>query len=460
MSDDEGAAAAPVARPAERRAHAHDAACEPLLLQMQRDSLAYFTHETNPANGLVADKTAPQWPASIAAVGMALTAYVVAVERGAMTHAKALSTTLVTLRFLLQAEQSESPIASGYKGFFYHFLDMQSGSRVWKCELSSIDTALLMAGVLTARAYFSADSADECELRATADALYERVDWRWMQSETQGVCLGWTPESGFLRWHWRGYDESLILHLLGLGSPTHPLTADAWRAWTDGLGWTTTEGISCLHAAPLFIHQMSHLWIDLRGIRDDFMRAHDCDYFENSRRAALVQQRYAMRNPKRFEMYGEFCWGITASDGPGATKRGRSVAGRTYYDYVARGAPDGPDDGTLAPWAVVASLPFAPEIVLPTIAHLRSLQLHTDNAYGFKASFNATFPADRRHPVGWVSRFHFGINEGPTVVMIENQLSGLVWRLMRGCAPLVAGLRRAGFDGGWLAQAPDAKTPA
>jgi hypothetical protein len=426
---------------------------ERMLLQMQRQSLGYFCHEVNPLNGLVSDKTAPRWPASVAAVGMALTCYPVAVERGVMPRADALAITLATLRFLMRSEQSDSPDATGYRGFYYHFLDIQTGRRAWNCELSSIDTALLIAGVLAARAYFDGSHADEREVDALADALYRRVDWRWMQSDEHGVCMGWKPGSGFLPLHWRGYDESLILHLLGLGSPTHPLTVDAYRAWTAGFEWRSVEGIEHLHAGPLFIHQMSQVWIDLRDIRDDFMRAHACDYFENSRRATQVQQRYAIRNPKRFEMYGACCWGITASDGPGATRRGRSVGGRTYFDYVSRGAPEGPDDGTLAPWAVVASLPFASDIVLPTISHLQSLQLHTDNPYGFKASFNATFPADRRHPVGWVSPYHFGINEGPTVLMIENHLSGLVWELMRGCPYIVDGLQRAGFDGGWLGAA-------
>ena len=427
---------------------------ERMLREMQHASFAYFVHEVNSANGLVCDKSAPDWPASIAAIGMALTAYPVGVERGFITRAQALHTTLTTLRFLMASEQSESPTASGYKGFYYHFLDMQTGRRAWDCELSSIDTALLMAGVLAAREYFGGESADEREVGDLADALYRRVDWEWLQCDGPAVHHGWTPEAGFLPWHWRGYDESMILHMLGLGSPTHPLTAQAYDTWTSTFEWAGVEGIEYLHAGPLFIHQMSQLWLDLRGTRDAFMRARDCDYFENSRRATHVQQRYAVRNPNRFAMYGEFCWGITASDGPGARRHGQQVAGHTYYDYVARGVRDGPDDGTLAPWAVVASLPFAPDIVLPTIDSLRHLQLHTDNPYGFKASFNPTFPSDGRHAIGWVSHHHFGINEGPTLLMIENHLSGTVWRLMRGCEYLVAGLRRAGFEGGWLDAAP------
>jgi hypothetical protein len=425
-----------------------------LLHDIQRLSFGYFLHEVNEANGLVSDKTAPNWPASIAAVGMALTAYPIGVERRFMAREHAVQRTLTTLRFLMASEQSESPAATGYKGFYYHFLDMQTGKRAWDCELSSIDTALLIAGVLTAAAYFRNDSADERELRALADAIYRRVDWAWMQAGGPALCHGWKPESSFLPWHWLGYDEAMILYVLGLGSPTFPLPSAAWDTWLATCEWKRVEDIDYLHAGPLFIHQMSHLWIDFRGIRDVFMRTHDSDYFENSRRAAQVQQRYAMRNPKRLANYGEFCWGITASDGPGATKKGERVAERTYYDYIARSVPDGPDDGTLAPWAVVASLPFAPEIVLPTVEHLRSMQLHVDNPYGFKASFNATFPGSRQHPVGWVSAYHFGINEGPTVMMIENHKSALIWRLMRGCEPVVNGLRRAGFQGGWLAALP------
>ncbi len=422
-----------------------------MLLDIQRNSFGYFIHEVNPLNNLVADKTAADWPASIASVGMALTAYPIGVERALMTRDDAVRRTLTTLRFFMASEQGESPTATGHRGFYYHFLDMQTGRRAWRCELSSIDTTLLIAGALTAAEYFDADDAAERELRELADAMYRRVDWGWMCNGRPTVCHGWKPEGGFLPWQWHGYDEAMILYLLGLGSPTYPLPDGAWDAWLSKCAWQTVEGIAHLHAGPLFIHQMSHLWIDFRGLRDAFMRTHDSDYFENSRRAAQVQQRYALRNPLALAMYGEFCWGVTASDGPGTTRRGRRVGGRLYYDYIARGVPGGPDDGTLAPWAVVASLPFAPEIVLPTIEHFRRLRLHVDNPYGFKASFNPSYPNDRHHPMcGWVSQHHFGINEGPTVVMIENHLSDLVWRLMRGCAPLVRGLKRAGFEGGWL----------
>ena len=424
-----------------------------MLSDLQRESFGYFVHEVDEANGLVMDKTAPGWPASIAAVGMALTCYPVGVQRGLMTRAQALQRTLATLRFLFAGEQSESPVAAGHRGFFYHFVDMASGRRVWNCELSSIDTALLMAGVLAAAAYFGGPSDDEAEVRRLATALYERVEWDWLVGEQGTICHGWRPETGMLPWHWEGYDEALILYLLALGSPTHPIPAASYEAWCSSYQWREVEGISYLHAGPLFIHQMSHLWVDFRGLQDKFMRAHGSDYFLNSRAGAQVQQRYAMRNPRRHAMYGEFCWGITASDGPG-NMRWHGSGEPPFYDYVARAVPEGPDDGTLAPWAVVASLPFAPEIVLPTIANYRHVQLHVANPYGFKASFNPSYPGDRRHPIGWVSPYHFGINEGPTVVMIENFRSEMPWKMMRSCAPLVAGLRRAGFTGGWLDAIP------
>ena len=438
-----------------REAIARDA----MLTDLQRESFGYFVHEVNEANGLVMDKTAPGWPASIAAVGMALTCYPVGVQRGLMTRAQALQRTLVTLRFLLAAEQGDSPTAAGYRGFFYHFISMETGRRAWQCELSSIDTALLMAGVLAAAAYFRGPADDEAEVRRLATALYERVEWDWLVGERGTICHGWKPETGLLPWHWEGYDEALVLYLLALGSPTHPVHAASYEAWCSTYEWKTVEGIAYLHAGPLFIHQMSHLWVDFRGLQDRFMRAHGSDYFLNSRAGALVQQRYAIRNPRRHAMYGEFCWGITASDGPG-TARWHGSGEPPFFDYVARGVPDGPDDGTLAPWAIVASLPFAPDIVLPTIANYRHIQLHVANPYGFKASFNPSYPADRRHAAGWVSPYHFGINEGPTVVMIENHRSGMPWKMMRACAPLVAGLRRAGFSGGWLDAIPHADEAA
>ncbi len=420
------------------------------LRRMQRHSFDYFVHEVNRSNGLVLDKTEPNWPASIAATGMGLTVYLVGAERGFIERCEAAQRSLEVLRFFASSEQSQSPDATGYKGFYYHFLHMQTGRREWKCELSSIDTALLIAGALAAAEYFDRSSNDEIEIRKLAYYLYERVDWAWMLDEGDTIRHGWKPESGFLPYRWEGYDEALILYLLALGSPTHPIDPRCYEAWCRTYTWKSIYGIEFLYAGPLFIHQMSHIWCDLRGIRDRFMREHDCDYFENSRRATLVQQQYGIRNPQGFKHSSALCWGISASDGPGMLTKKVAGVERVFYDYVARGAPYGPDDGTIAPWAVAASICFAPEIVAPTITYFANLHVDVLNPYGFKASFNPAFREDIDDGIGWVSPYHFGINEGPTVLMIENHRSQLIWRLMQKSAGLLAGLKAAGFAGGWI----------
>ncbi|TWI38709.1 hypothetical protein IQ26_02130 [Mesorhizobium tianshanense] len=406
----------------------------------------------NPANGLIRDKTALHWPASIAATGLALACYPVAVERGFVARHEAVARTLATLRFFWTSPQGPGSDATGYRGFYYHFLDMQTGRRAWHCDLSTIDSALLLAGTLAAAAYFDAEVADEREIRTLADALYRRADWQWAQNLDQTVTHGWTPEGGFIKCRWEGYDEALLLYILGLGSPTHPLPESSYAAWTSTYRWESCYGYDYLYAGPLFAHQLSHVWVDFRGIRDAFMREKGIDYFENSRRATYLHQCYAIMNPRKFEGYGEHCWGITASDGPGPATLKLSGSRRKFYDYVGRGVPHGPDDGTLAPWAVAASLPFAPEIVLEALDFcIHQAKLKQFNRYGFKAAFNPTHPGEPGNPYGWwVSPCHFGINQGPIVLMIENYLSGLVWRLMRGCPYIVAGLRRAGFAGSWL----------
>ena len=421
---------------------------EEQLHTLQRNTFRYFWEETNPENGLIPDNTAADVPASIAGVGLALTSYPVAVERAFVSRAKAVTRALATLRFFWNAPQGPMPDATGHQGFFYHFLDVATGRRARACELSTIDTAILVAGALTAAAYFDQATDDERELRALADSLYRQVDWRWAQNGKATVSHGWTPEAGFERYHWEGYSEALILYVLGLGSPSHPLPQKSYGAWASTYRWKKLYGHEFLYGAPLFMHQLSHAWIDFRGIQDAFMRQHALDYFENSRRATYVNQQYAVRNPKAFRDYGQHTWGITASNGPGPTTRRIGGITRRFRGYVARGVPYGPDDGTLAPWAVAASMPFAPEIVLPTLAHCSKAYPNMENEYGLVCSFNPTFPGAKRS--GWVSKDHFALDQGPVIVMIENYRSGLVWRLMRGCQYIVEGLRRAGFLGGWL----------
>ncbi|MEO8142817.1 MAG: glucoamylase family protein [Betaproteobacteria bacterium] len=427
------------------------AASDADLEKLKRESFGYFLHEVNPANGLVIDKTEPDWPASIAATGLALAAYPIGVERGFMPRHAAVERTLTTLRFFWNSPQGAEPDATGYRGFYYHFLDMQTGRRAWQCELSTVDSAFLLAGALAAGIYFDADNADEHEIRTLADALYRRADWQWAQNRGATVTHGWKPESGFLNYRWEGYDEALLLYILGLGSPTHPLPESSYAAWTSTYQWASCYGYDYLYSGPLFTHQLSHVWIDFRGIQDAFMRSKGIDYFENSRRATYVQQQYAIANPLKFTGYGRHCWGLTASEGPGPATIEVGGIERTFFDYAGRGVPYGPDDGTLAPWAVVASLPFSPEIVLPTLDYcVHQAKLSALNPYGFKASYNPTYPGQSDSPNGWVSKCHYGLNQGPVVLMIENHRTGKLWQLMRECPYIAKGLRRAGFDGGWL----------
>jgi hypothetical protein len=422
------------------------------LEKLQRETFDYFIYETNPDNGLVIDKTEADWPASIAATGLALACYPVAVERGFMSRSAAVGRALATLRFFWNSPQSPEPDATGHRGFYYHFLDMQTGRRVWECELSTIDSAFLLAGALAAGIYFDADNSDEEEIRSLADSLYRRADWQWAQNGGATVTHGWKPESGFLKYRWEGYDEAMLLYILGLGSPTHPLPRQSYEAWASTYKWEHPYGYEYLYAGPLFTHQLSHIWIDFRGIQDAFMREKGIDYFENSRRATYVQQQYAIDNPHNFADYASCCWGITASEGPGPATLKLNGVKRRFFGYLARGVPYGPDDGTLAPWALAASLPFAPEIVLFALDHcIHQAKLTEFNSYGFKASFNPTHPGKAGNPYGWwVSPWHYGLNQGPIVLMIENFLTGFLWRLMRQCPYISAGLRRAGFCGGWL----------
>ncbi|HLM24276.1 MAG TPA: glucoamylase family protein, partial [Pyrinomonadaceae bacterium] len=340
------------------------------LSRIESDTFKYFADEINLENGLVPDSTKQGSPSSIAVVGFALTAYPIAVERKYLSRAEAVKRTLTTLRFFNDAPQGKEPDATGYKGFYYHFLDMKTGRRAWKCELSTIDTTYLLAGGLTAARYFDRDNKAEREIRTLAESLYKRADWQWAQNGALTVSHGWKPETGFIKYRWTGYSEAVILYVLGLASPTFPLPAESYRAWTRTYKWKKLYGHEFLYAGPLFIHHLSHMWIDFRGIQDEYMRGKAINYFENSRRAIYAQQAYAMRNPKKFAGYDRFSWGITATDGPGPAERrinGRRVR---FFDYKARSFPYGPDDGTLAPWAVAASLPFAPEVVLPSLSRL------------------------------------------------------------------------------------------
>ncbi|PQP03927.1 hypothetical protein C5612_11880 [Pseudomonas frederiksbergensis] len=425
---------------------------EALFDRLQRAALGYFLQTLNPLNGLVADTSRPGSPVSIAVVGFALSVYPLAVDRGWLTRTDALRFSLAALRFFQASDQSGSPAATGYKGFYYHFLDIHTGVRVWRSELSMIDTALLIAGVLTASLYFCADTADENELRGLADFLYWRIDWRWAQDSGETIRQGWKPECGFLHYGWEGYSEAILLYVLALGSPSCAIVGDCYRAWTSTYQWENLYDHDYLYAGPLFVHHFSHAWIDFRGIHDGFMREKCSDYFQNSRRAAYIQREYARRNPQEFAGYAENCWGLSACDGPSDEQPQLSNEPRRLFGYAARGVPYGPDDGTLCAPSVVASLPFAPEIVLDAVRHMMERYPEMCVEGRFSSSFNPSL-ADANGRA-WVSPGHYGLDQGIVLMMIENHRSQRIWELMRACPYIRDGLQRAGFHGGWLQQPP------
>lgn len=434
----------------------------PVLADLHERTFRFFWETTNPSNGLVPDRYPTPSFASIAAVGYALTAYPIGIEHGYITREAARARVLTTLKFLYNAPQGpQARGMTGYKGFFYHFLDINTGERFGTVELSTADTALFLAGALFCQSYFNRADAEEVEIRALVDALYGRVDWRWAQPRAPAIVLGWTPEGGYLAYDYRGYSEVMIMYLLALGSPTFAVGPDAWSEWTSTyeLKWGRHFGQTYLHFPPLFGHQFSHVWVDFRGIQDAYMRARGLDYFENSRRATYAQRAYAIENPLGCRDYGANMWGITASDGPADV----TVEQRVYRSYSARGigGAEANDDCTLAPTAVAGSIAFAPEIAIPTLLEMhRRYGQHIYSKYGFVDAFNASFDYDlplrhgRRIPgLGWVDGDYLGLDQGPILAMLENHHTDLVWRVMRKNPHLRRGLERAGFSGGWLAGA-------
>ncbi|MEG3093148.1 glucoamylase family protein [Sphingomonas sp. PB1R3] len=432
-----------------------------LIRDLQERSFRFFWETTDADTGLAPDR----WPtpsfASIAAVGFALTAYPVGVVNGWITREEARARTLTTLTFFADAPQGPGETGfSGYKGFFYHFLGVTKGQRFARCELSTIDTALLLGGMLFAQSWFDGDHPDEVRIRALVDQVYGAVDWTWITPRAPFVSMGWHPESGFIKSDWDSYNEGMLLYLLALGSPTHPLPQGTWQSWTRRFepSWGDRWGEPHLQFAPLFGHQYSHVWVDFKGIRDDYMATKGIDYFENSRRATYAQQRYAMANPGRWAGYGAEVWGLTACDGPGDFTQQIDGVPREFFSYSARG-PGERDDGTLAPTAAAASIAFAPDIVMPAVKAMHDRYgAGIYGKYGFLDAFNPTL-TNAAEPlkhgeivagIGWVDKDYLGIDQGPIVAMIENHRTGLIWKTMRRNPHLRRGLQRAGFTGGWL----------
>ena len=437
---------------------------EPVLIDLEERTFRFFWDTANPKNGLVPDRYPTPSFSSVAAIGFGLTSYPIGVERGYVTRQEARKRVLTTLRFLYNAPQGPHQYGmSGYKGFFYHFLDMKTGERFDDSELSTVDTALLLAGALFCQTYFDGAHPEEAEIRRLVDQLYRRIDWRWAQPRAPAISLGWSPEEGFLEYDWRGYNEAMLVYVLALASPTHPVGSDAWEQWTSTYdhSWRKVFGQEYLDFGPLFGHQYSHVWLDFRKVQDAYMRRRGIDYFENSRRAIYAQQAYAIANPLGCKDYGATMWGITASDGPGNIEIDDPLGRRVFRAYTARGigGEAAHDDCTLAPTAAVASIPFAPELAIPAVLNMyRRFGVYIYGTYGFLDAFNpsltsgdVSLPHGRRVPgVGWVDSDYLGIDQGALIAMIENYRSGLIWNVMRENPYVRHGLERAGFSGGWL----------
>lgn len=443
---------------------ARSAAVDGFLDTLQHRTFLWFWDLGDTVRGLTHDRWPTRSFASSAAMGFALTAYPIGVEHGWVTRDAARGRVLTTLRFLWEAPQDSTPRATGYHGFFYHFLEPGTGRRFADVELSTVDTGLLLAGVLFCQSYFDRDEAGDVEVRAFAESLVRRVDWKWAQVRPPLISHGWSPEEGHLPYDWGGYSEAMIMNVLAIGSPTHPVGPETWEGWVKGYRWGTFEGQEHLGFAPMFGHHYSHAWIDFRGIQDAYMREKGIDYFENARRATLAQRAYAIRNPGGWAGYGADAWGLSACDGPHDTTLVIGGRRREFRTYAARGASftEIVDDGTLAPTAAGGSVVFAPEIAIPALMNMRARwgdDLY--GPYGFVDAFNPTLtePMPLRHGrivpgVGWFDTDYLGIDQGPILIMVENLRTGLVWDRMKRNPHLVRGLRRAGFTGGWLDRAP------
>jgi hypothetical protein len=399
---------------------------------LQYRSFLYFINEINPENGLVKDRSQAGSPASTAATGWGVAAWAIGAEHNWITRERAAELTLNLLRFLMNSEQSEKPDATGYKGFYYHFLDMKTGKREWNCELSTIDTAWLIAGIRFAMHYYNKDNESEKEIRELGEKVTNRVDWSWaviQKSRHNGheklISMAWSPEKGLSDFGWFGYTEALFLYILAAGTNLNN-PVEVYNQWLSGYKWKEHyEGLPHVIFPPLFGHQFSHMFIDFKGLKDSYLREKGIDYFENSRRAALANRMYCIQNPNKWAGYDSLTWGISACDGPGSEY---NKNGYKFEGYAGRGA-SGPgdviaDDGTITPEAAGGSIPFAPEVCIPALKNMYEKYGNKGlwGKYGFVDAFNLT--AD------WYDKDWLGLDQGPYVIMIENYRTGMVWNYM------------------------------
>jgi hypothetical protein len=384
-----------------------------LLEDLVHRNFQFFWEQANPETGLIRDRCNVTKPdnnsvCSIASVGFGLTALCIGAKRGYVSRLEARGRALLTLRFLWRK-------LPHHRGFFYHWANINTGERLLDSEVSSIDTAILLCGVLTCKQFF-----ENSEISELARLIFDRVEWTWLSEDTRLLSHGWTPESGFIPYRWDNYSEMMMIYLLGLGSATHPLPAETWDAWKRTI--FEYDGIQYIGSfAPLFVYQYSQAWFDFRDKRDAY-----ADYFKNSIIATQVHKRFCLDLTGQFPDYSEDLWGITASD----SKKG----------YVVWGGPPatGPIDGTVVPCAAGGSLPFLPQDTIRVLRTIRNK--YSDHAwckYGFVDAFNPL--------INWYDTDVIGIDIGITILMAENARSGFVWDMFMKNPEAVHGMQRAGF---------------
>lgn len=428
------------------------------LEELQKRTFAYFWELAHTHNYQIPDRYPTLTFSSIAATGFGLSSYIVGIDKKYITREQGAHRVLETLRVLWNLPQGpEKEGVAGYKGFYYHFLTTDGAVRFKQVELSTIDTGLLMAGILSAMSYFDGENEIESEIRKIADDLFRRVEWTYMMDDANSMSMGYHPEKGFIPAKWNGYNEAMILLLMAMGSPTHPIKADAWTKWCDSYEWENFEGQENLQFDPLFGHQYSHVWIDFKGIQDPYMKSKGIDYFENSRRATLSNRAYCIRNPLSAKGYSENCWGLTACDGPADKKMVVDGSEIQFFSYRARGAASVQivDDGTIAPTAAGGSYPFAPVECEAALSFMwNTYKEKLVDTYGFHDAFNLTYVTDKT-PEGWFDVDYLGIDQGPILLMTANHQNGIIWETIKKNPYILAGLKKAGFTGGWLDKQKD-----
>ncbi len=382
------------------------------LDDMERGSFQFFWDQANPQTGLIKDRCNVRTNdtgivASIASTGFGLTAICIGEKRGYIPYPEARLRVINTLVFLWKKLPT-------HRGFFYHFANINTGERIWESEVSSVDTAMLLCGILTCKQHFQDHSISDL-----AQAIFDRVDWTWLSEDTTLLPHGWTPEMGFLPYKWDYYSELMMMYLLGLGSSSHPLRPEAWSAWKR----TTFEydGLRYIGSfAPLFVHQYSQAWFDFRRKRDKY-----ADYFQNSAIATDVHRRFCIELGKVFPDYSDDLWGITASD--------------SDKGYVVWGGPPamGPIDGTVVPAAAGGSLPFLPDATMRVLRTIRTKYPKAWSRYGFVDAFNPL--------KNWYDTDIIGIDTGITMLMAENARTAFVWETFMKNPEAQRGMENAGF---------------